>query len=161
MPRITKVEDLLFPVEEHPVFVMLPKSSGKQKLQIPNKKAIVNTRTNRVLGIVSREYRLVTNQEALDLASECCRAVFPETMPGEWKVSASDAPATGGHCYLDLVHNSAKLNFEFVSPGNRPEEFGPFIRVINSYNGLRALSFNIGFYRKTLFSDIFNPYNIW
>jgi Domain of unknown function (DUF932) len=40
------------------------------------------------------------------------------------------------------------LDFSVVSPQERPDVYGPFVRVSNSYNGLRALSFNIGFYRK-------------
>jgi hypothetical protein len=46
------------------------------------------------------------------------------------------------------VHNSTALDFSLVSPEGRPDVFGPFIRVTNSYNGLRALVFDIGFFRK-------------
>ena len=38
--------------------------------------------------------------------------------------------------------------FSLVSPQGRPDVFGPFIRVTNSYNALRALVFDIGFFRK-------------
>lgn len=148
MPRLSKIEDVLFPVEEHGVFVSIPANGGERRVPVPEKKAIVNRSTSRVLGIVSRGYRLVSNHEALDMAHQCCRIVFPETQLGEWEVSAADAPSTGGYCHIDLLHNSAALDFNFVPPDQRPEVFGPFIRVTNSYNGLRALSFDIGFYRK-------------
>jgi hypothetical protein len=148
MPRLTNLDDVLFPVEEHPVFVSIAGAKGERRLPVPEKKAIVNRTNQRVLGIVSRGYRLVTNREALEMADQCCRTVFPETKPGEWNVKATDAPSTAGYCHLDLLHNSAALDFNCVPAADRPEVFGPFIRVTNSYNGLRALAFDIGFYRK-------------
>ena len=74
--------------------------------------------------------------------------VFPESKPSEWKVSTTDAPATASYCHIDLCHNSTALEFDVVPAEQRPEVFGPFIRVTNSYHGLRALAFNVGFYRK-------------
>jgi len=160
MPRLTQLDDVLFPVEEHPVFVSVQMKSGEQRLPVPEKKAIVNAKTGRVLGVVGRGYRMVTNREALDWAYQCCRTVFPETKPGEWEVKTSDAPATGGHCFIDLVHNSTALDFTFVPAKDRPDAFGPFIRVTNSYNGLRALAFDIGFFRKVCKNGMILPESI-
>ena len=160
MSRISSLDSILFPVQQHAVYVSLPNPTGELRLTVPDKKAIVNARNNRVLGIVGNAYRLVTNSQALEWANQCCRTVFPEAAPDEWKVSAVDAPATGGHCFFDLVHNSAALNFDFVSPGARPEIYGPFIRVANSYNGLRALKFDIGFYRKVCSNGLIAPRSI-
>ena len=157
MPRLIELNDILFPVEEHPVFVSVVEPGREWRLPVPDKKAIVNRTTRRVLGIVSRGYRLVTNREALDMARECCRTAFPETHTGERSETAIDAPATGGHCYIDLVHNSAVLDFQMVSAVDRPEVFGPFIRVTNSYNGLRALAFDVGFYRKVCKNGMILP----
>jgi len=160
MPRLTNLIDVLFPVAERPVFASVPNGAGERHVSVPGKKAIVNMTTNSVLGIVSRSYRLVQNQEALDSAFDCCRAVFPETQPSEWDVSATDAPSTGGHCTIDLTHNSTALDFSFVPPHERPEAFGPFIRVTNSYNGLRVLGFDIGFYRKICKNGLIIPDSI-
>lgn len=157
MPRLTKLDDVLFSVEEHPVFVSIPENGGERRLAVPEKKAIVNPTTRRVLGIVSRDYRLVSNREALDLAYKCCRTIFPETSPGEWAPSAVDAPSTAGYCHIDLFHNSAALDFNSVPADQRPDVFGPFIRVTNSYNGLRALRFDIGFYRKVCANGLIVP----
>ena len=155
--RLSLLSDVLFPVEEHPVFVVLRDESGERRVAAPNKKAIVNTANHRVLGIVSRDYQLVTNQEALEWAYECCQNVFPNTNSAEWDVSATDGPSTGGYCRIDLVHRTAALDFRDVRPGQRPEAFGPFIRVTNSYNGLRALAFDIGFYRKVCQNGLIAP----
>lgn len=157
MPRLTELDDLLFPVEEHPVFVSYSDESGEKRLQVPEKKAIVNRTTRRVLGVVSRDYRLVSNREALQMAHECCHAVFPETRPGDWQVSAVDAPSTAASCHIDLVHASAALDFAFGPIAGQPQPFGPFIRVTNSYNGLRALKFDVGFFRKVCTNGLIVP----
>jgi len=160
MPRLTQLDLLLFPVEEHPIFASVKSASGERRLSIPDKKAIVNRDRGRVLGVVSRGYRLVSNLEALEMARECCHAVFPETKPGEWEVRATDAPGTGGHCFIDLAHNSTNLDFTLVPARDRLDAYGPFIRVTNSYNGLRALSFGIGFYRKVCENSLILPESI-
>jgi hypothetical protein len=157
MPRLTTLDDISFPVKECPVFTTLRGVEGEQTLEVPESKALVNGRTQRVIGIVSRGYRLVTNEEALALAYECCEQVFPSTKAVEWHVDVVDAPASGGHCAIDLIHSSAALNFADVRPTKRPEVFGPFIRVTNSYNGLRALAFDIGFYRKVCRNGLIAP----
>lgn len=157
MPRLTNLNDVLFPVEEHPVFASIADPSGEKRVAVPDKKAIVNRTKQRVLGIVGRGYRLVSNSEALEIANQCCRTVFPETQPGEWDVNAADAPSTAGYCHIDLVHNSTALDFSFVEATQRPAAFGPFIRVTNSYNGLRALAFDIGFYRKICKNGLIVP----
>lgn len=148
MARLTNLDDVLFPVTEYPIFVSVKGPAGERRISVPDKKAIVHDATSRVLGVVSRSYRLVSNRQALDWAFQCCRTVFPETNSSEWEAKAIDAPSTAGHCCIDLVHNSTALDFSVVSPQGRPDVFGPFIRVTNSYNGLRALSFDIGFLRK-------------
>jgi len=160
MPRLTKLEEILFPVQEHPVFVSFSDGDVSRQLAVPEKKAIVNRTSHRVLGVVSRGYRLVSNKEALDMAYQCCSTVFPNTKPGEWGVKAIDAPNTAGHCYIDLAHNSTVLDFFFVPANQRPDLFGPFIRVTNSYNGLRALGFDIGFYRKVCKNGMIMPDSI-
>jgi hypothetical protein len=160
VPRLTLIDEVLFPVEEHPVFVSVVTERGERRIAVPEKKAIVHKKTNRVLGVVSRGYRLVTNEQALEWAYQCCQVAFPETKPSEWEVKATDAPGTGGHCFIDVVHNSAALDFKFVPANDRPDVFGPFIRVTNSYNALRALAFDIGFLRKVCNNGLILPESV-
>ncbi len=157
---MTQLDDVLFPVEEHPVFVGIRNKDGERRLTVPDKKALVNHDTGRVLGVVSRGYRLVSNREALDWAYLCCRTAFPDTQPVECRVEVADAPATSGHCHIDLVHNSTTLDLSFVPAADKPDAFGPFVRVTNSYNGLRALAFDIGFHRKVCQNGLILPGSI-
>ncbi len=128
MARLTNLDDVIFPVAEHPVFARISDPAGEVHISVGDKKAIVNRAGNRVLGIVGRAYRLVTNREALDWAVQCCEAVFPETTGSEWEVKFVDAPSTASYCRIDLVHNLAMLNFEGAL-----DMFGPSIRVTNRF----------------------------
>lgn len=160
MPRLTEQKDIMFSVEEYSVFASIGKGSNQKQLVIPFKKAIVNTKNNRVLGVVGQNYKLVSNEKALEWAFQCCQTVFPETKKLEWQVCATDAPHTGSYCFIDLMHNTNALDFKFVQAEDKPDTYSPFIRVTNSYNGLRALTFDIGFFRKVCKNGLILPQTI-
>ena len=65
MPRLNALDDLLFPVEMRPVFADMSGAGGERPLFVADKRAIVDLERRRALGIVSRDYRLVTNRQAL------------------------------------------------------------------------------------------------
>ena len=119
---------------------------GAPMTRVPHKKAIVRSDTGHVLGVVTNEYGLVSNQQALDWGRKCCRVVFPETQPDEWEVRAIDGPESGRSCSIDLIHRIGSLNFN-IGGGNEREVFAPFIRVTNSFNASRRLGFDVGFIR--------------
>lgn len=152
MQRITTPEDLFFPVSVQPVFTRLTDLEWEPAIPIPNKFAVVDDTTHKVLGVVSRDYRLVTNREACAFARKCAHVVFPETSEDEWEVFSSDAPYSRTYCHVDLRHKTGVLDFGYVMTGTReevPDAYGPYIRVTNSYNAQRALKFTIGYFRKT------------
>ena len=65
MPRITKIEDLMFPVELRPVYYMDTGIDGTPlQKHIPNSRVVVNKKSGKPLGVVSNNYKLVTNEEA-------------------------------------------------------------------------------------------------
>jgi hypothetical protein len=160
MTRVDDVQDLLFPVEEHPIFVSMRTADGGRQVPVRDKKAIVNGTTHCVLGVVSRDYPVVTNEQALEWARLCCKTAFPSTSETEWHVAAADAPSTASYCHIDLVHNSGAVDFSLVRAKARPEVFGPFVRVTNSYNALRALVFDVGFHRKVCRNGLILPQSV-
>ena len=160
MARLNRLEDIDFPVSEHPVVVMTGEGATQRRISVRDKKGLVNDNSQRVLGIVSKAYRLVSNTEAIAMAYQCCETVFPETSSVEWEINHVDAPSTAGYCHFDLVHKTSKLDFQDVPTDQRPDLFGPFIRVTNSYNGQRALGFDIGFYRKVCKNGLILPQTI-
>ena len=144
MPRLQTLDALLFDVALQPVFTTV----GLRTVPVPEARAVVSMPAGRVLGVVGRDYRLVSHAQALALAHDCVRAVFPETRPGEWQVAQVDAPSTGSACCIDLAHGSGALDFSALPAADKPEVYGPFVRVTNSYNRSRALCFDIGYMRK-------------
>ncbi|MCY4141874.1 MAG: DUF932 domain-containing protein [Rhodobacteraceae bacterium] len=165
MPSLTQKHEVLFPVKMVPVYTKLSTAGSRtgSLIRIPGKRTIVNLRTGTPVSIVGSGYRLVTNEEALDAAYECCSAVFPETHQSEWDLGPVFAPSTGSYCHIDLIHSTAALQFDFLMEGSRPEvpnTFGPFIRVTNSYNSMRALSFSVGFMQKTCSNGLVGPSKI-
>lgn len=144
MPRLHTLNEVMFEVALQPLYVKV----GDREVQARDSQAVVEMPSGRVLGVVGRAYRLVSHAEALGLAHDCARAAFPETRASEWQVASVDAPSTGGTCFIDLAHNSAALDFSALAASQKPEVYGPFVRVTNSYNRTRALCFDIGYSRK-------------
>ena len=135
----------------------------ESEIPISNRLAVVNVRSNEVLGVVGRDYRLVTNHEACTHARKCARAVFPNTVEDEWEIFSADAPQSRIYCHIDLRHTTGNLDFGYVMVGIReevPDTYGPYIRVTNSYNGQRALRFSIGCYRKVCENGLTAPGDI-
>jgi hypothetical protein len=147
MKRQTTVQELLFGVDQVPVEAVVETNGQTRRISIPGKKALVNKRTGIVLGVVSRDYRVVTNQEAVNLAREACGIAFPGISPLEWEAKRAAAPRTLSYAHIDLMHKTHVLNY-WDSEIKKDDPFTPFLRVTNSFNGARALRFDIGFMRK-------------
>jgi hypothetical protein len=141
------IQDLLFGVDQVPVEAVLGTNGHTRRICIPGKKALVNQRTGHILGVVSRDYRVVTNQEAVNLAREACGIAFPGISPMEWEPKRASAPRTLSYAHIDLMHRTHVLNY-YDTAVSKNDPFTPFLRVTNSFNGARALRFDIGFMRK-------------
>ncbi len=147
MKTDVSVQDLLFGVDQVPIEAVLGTNGNIRRICIPGKKALVNRRTGKILGVVSRDYRVVTNQEAVDLAREACGIAFPGISPMEWEAKRASAPRTLSYAHIDLMHRTHVLNY-YDTAVAKNDPFTPFLRVTNSFNGARALRFDIGFMRK-------------
>ncbi|MFZ4594969.1 MAG: DUF932 domain-containing protein [Verrucomicrobiaceae bacterium] len=147
MIRETSVHDLLFDVDQVPVEAVVGSNGSTRRISIPGKKALVNKGTGLVLGVVSRDYRVVTNQEAVNLARDVCEKAFPGLSSVEWEAQRASAPRTLSYAFIDLMHKTHVLNY-WDSEIKKDDPFTPFLRVTNSFNGARALRFDIGFMRK-------------
>jgi hypothetical protein len=147
MKTDVSIQDLLFGVDQVPIEAVLGTNGHTRRITIPGKKALVNQRTGHILGVVSRDYRVVTNQEAVNLAREACGIAFPGVSAMEWEAKRASAPRTLSYAHIDLMHRTHVLNYYDTAVGKN-DPFTPFLRVTNSFNGARALRFDIGFMRK-------------
>jgi hypothetical protein len=141
------IQDLLFGVDQVPVEAVIGTNGHTRRINIPGKKALINKRSGQVLGVVSRDYRVVTNQEAVDIARDACGIAFPGVSPLEWEAKRVSTPRTLSYAHIDLMHRTHVLNY-WDNEIQKDDPFTPFLRVTNSFNGARALRFDIGFMRK-------------
>ena len=147
MKHETSVQNLLFDVGEVPVEAVLGTNGHTRRILIPSKKALIHQGTGHVLGVVGRDYRVVTNHEAVNLAKEVCEKAFPDLSSVEWEAKRASAPRTLSYANIDLMHRTHVLNY-LGSEIGQSDTYTPFLRVTNSFNGARALRFDIGFMRK-------------
>lgn len=147
MKHQTTVQDLLFDVDQVPIEAVVGSNGSTRRISIPGKKALVNKCTGLVLGVVGRDYRVVTNREAVNLARDVCEKAFPGLSSVEWEAKRASAPSTLSYAFIDLMHRTHVLNY-WDSEIKKDDPFTPFLRVTNSFNGARALRFDIGFMRK-------------
>lgn len=139
MSRITDLEEVIFPVEERPIFYDRPTLGDKK---IINYKAIVNMDTGNLISVVSSNYRLVTNHEALELGKQCFKQLFRTVNTDDMEIFNIIVPMTRSFCHIDLIHKKYTVNIW------KNEVWLPYIRITNSYNRTRALHFDLGFCRK-------------
>ena len=141
------LEDVLYPVELHPISANV---TAESSVSIPNRQAVVNMDNKQVVGVVGHEYKLITNKKALEAGRNCCNVIYPETKSSDWEVNAVSAPASKSFCHIDLALNSKSPYLQYLltekTKENR-EAFGIFLRITNSYDTSRALGFCIGLYR--------------
>ena len=65
MKRIKDLDKLMFPVELRPIYANHSDSEGEIKsIEIKNHRAVVNTVSGNVLGVVNKDYRLISNAHA-------------------------------------------------------------------------------------------------
>ena len=150
--RNTNIADVLFPVEQQPIFAtchtaepalfddLSPSKTGH--VVIPNFSAIVDVERHHVFSVVSNNYRLITNEVAICLGEQCFCNVFSQTTASGMEVFNITLPKTRSFCHIDYFH--AQSNFE---PW-QDDTWVPFMRVTNSYNRTKLLSFDLGFCRS-------------
>lgn len=146
MARKTDVNNILFPVALHPVYTEIPEGDKKKKVVIPTSQVVINMATGHALGVVSKEYKLITNEEAIKLGQKCCQELLGLEKADVLEVFNVSAPSTLSYCYIDLVHKGFEMNLWDGS--SEADIYLPYVRVTNSYNTCRALRFDIGFCRK-------------
>lgn len=134
----------LFNVKKAPLFAAVTKDGKTRHIPSNRRIALVDADADEVVGIVSNDYRLFTNHEAIDLCREFCLEAFPDTNSEEWVFRAAHGPASRSWVAMDLFHRSCAIN---LGGGFATEDFTPFVRVTNSYNASRAVRLDVGFMR--------------
>ena len=137
--RTTTLDDILFPVEARPLYF---RAGNGDEREAGTHQVVVNLTCETPVGVVGRNYHLVSNQQAVNYARQCAAQLFGTDKAENLEVFNVYAPPRGWCCHVDLIHKGYEVNLF------KQEVYLPFVRVTNSYNATRALRFDIGYCRK-------------
>jgi hypothetical protein len=101
----------------------------------------VDVERNYTFAVVSDQYRLVKNEEALKLGEQCFRQVFSSPTADGMEVFNIIQPSTRSFCHVDFLHKGRTLE-----PW-QGDKWWPYLRMTNSYNRTKPLRFDLGFCR--------------
>jgi len=110
---------------------------------VSGSKALIDVAEDKKIAIVSDRYRLISNREAYRLADKIVRGVFEGKTLNDFICFNIYMPSTKASCRIDLI-----LPHNYYNPfGDMVEDWTPFVRISNSYNGTLCLKYEIGFCR--------------
>lgn len=137
--------DITFPVQLVDIF--LPYQSIEEKKApgfkaVKKYKAVINAENGGIISIVSSNYELISNEEAIEMGINCFKQLFPLIKTDEIEIFNVITPSTKSFCHIDMVHKDYEINLW------KKEIYLPYLRVTNSYNRTYSLGFTIGFCRK-------------
>ena len=125
---MNKLEELNFDVVKEPI------SIAKTGEVIEGKFAIARKDTNKVLGIVSKDYRIIKHGEAMHAPAEIL-------LSEGYEVKSSYVSGYGAKAILEMLSKDAvKIN---------GEDYKTRIHLLNSYDGSTSLRVEFGFFRLT------------
>lgn len=139
MSRNTDIGKICFPVYTKSVF-----AENNFYTPIKNFAAVCGKFENdeKIFSFVSSNYSLITNSDALEIGKKIFNNIFPLIPYKSFEVFNISYPSTRSYCSIDIIVRKYTLKFS----GN--DVYMPFIRVTNSYNKIRKLKYELGFYRK-------------
>lgn len=141
------INDVVFPVGLNEVFVntsqydLFGKATSSELVKANRYNAVVCKDSGYVFSIVGNDYKLVTNEKAIELGEECFRQVFKLTDISSMELFNIIMPQTRSFCHIDFIHKDARF-----SPFDN-DPWTPYLRITNSYNRTYALNFDLGFCR--------------
>lgn len=145
--RNTNLKEVLFDVKLRPVFVDVNTGIREQlplfdQLEEARRyKAIVDTEKGLVLSVVTNDYHLVTNKQAIEIGKSYFDEVFSKMTADGMEVFNVITPSTRSFCHIDFIHREG-----IFEPWEK-DKWVPFLRVTNSYNRTKLLRFDLGFCR--------------
>lgn len=139
-----KIQDVLFKVKLQEVYsdFRFPNTLFNLPIGTPDYRAVVNQSNGQIISIVSKNYQLISNEDAVEMGKQIFTQLYPWVRADELIPYKVVAPNSKASAHIDLIHEN--VNFKVWDQ----ETWLPFLRTTNSYNRSVALSFEIGFVRK-------------
>ncbi len=103
---VDRLDDVLFDVQLNRLYASpdsadITKTKGKE---LPNYRLVCNKDTGKVISIVSKNYKLISNEEALKMGKELFHQLFPKVKISELIVFRIVAPKSLASVHIDLIH---------------------------------------------------------
>jgi hypothetical protein len=141
---VNRLSEVFYDIELQPVYFgyIIPDNHVPRLMENKHYRAVVNLNSGKMVSVVSKNYRLITNREALEMGKE----IFVQLLPGLKKSELIPykvvAPKSLSSVHIDLIHQDVNFNIW------EQETWLPFLRISNSYNRSQALAFEVGFVKK-------------
>lgn len=149
--------ETFFPVNKVPLFYR--DSWGISRL-VPNHYGIQNLDNGHLISVVSKDYRMITNEEAYYRAEDIVSEVFNDTHLQDMQLFNLRQTQTRSCMILDLISPGKGI---VQSPDTYDKEdcWKAFLRITNSYNSRLTLSYELGFCRDICYNGmIFSPESV-
>ena len=151
------IQEILYDVKLQEVYSNFRFSSTSNNLPVgtSNYKAVVNQSSGQIISIVSKNYQLISNKNAIEMGKQIFTQLYPSVNANDLIPYKVVAPNSKASAHIDLIHKDVNFNVW------EQETWLPFLRTTNSYNRSVALSFEIGFVRKLCSNGVlFNKQSI-
>ncbi len=132
--------DYQFPVAEYPVTASVPGMPGLS-LPVPTRRAIVRTDTDTVLGLVGRNYKVLSHSEALDPIVDALHRRGVETFK---RVALTQG---GARMFANIYFPGPEMNLANRTTEGVRDNCWPGITVINSLDGTLKYSLEATIFR--------------
>jgi len=136
------LRDACFPVTLKKVFVDDPGYLAKRY------RAITRTnveRNEQPFAIVTDKYKLISNQNAVDLGHEAFEYLFGSSLRKKISVFNVVLAKRKGSFFADFTTSELNINVNVPNVGSDKHTF--FLRVVNSYNRTQAVRMEVGICR--------------
>lgn len=144
-PATHQINELLYPVELATIIAVSGDNQHQRFSQETKRhKAIVNKNTNEIVSVVSNNYKLLSNKEAIERGKQVFQKLFSNVKADDLIPFKVIAPRTLASCYIDFIHRDVKLSHSAWEQ----DTWFPFLRVSNSYNRSVAFKLELGFIRE-------------
>ena len=140
----SNIQEAFFPVQMRSSFVDTSNNGdGSSTKRVDKFRAIIDVERDNVFAVVTAKYKLVTNQQAYEMSKNVMHRVFKVIKLEDLKCLYVHMPSTRSFCHIDLIHRG----MNFTLPTRSDDGWTAFLRITNSYNRTKKLSFELGFCR--------------
>ena len=133
------LRDACFPVTLKKVFVDDPGYLAKRYRAVTRTNAELNEQP---FAIVTDKYKLISNQDVVDLGHEAFEYLFGPSLRKKISVFNVVLAKRQGSFFADFT--TSELNFNVTAPIMGSDKHTFFLRVVNSYNRTQAVRMEVG-----------------